>query len=499
MKERPEGILFGTEITGYRKESCEICVIGSGPGGAAAAEVLARAGHDVLMIEEGPIPEKGARLTPQKAMQRYYRDSGFFATLWPVQVPIPTGRVFGGTSVINSGTCFHTPERLFDRWERDLGVAFDRKAWREVEGELDEDLHVSPCPVERMSPSDRIFAEGLERLGLSGGKPLSRCEDGCDGQGLCCFVCPNEAKQAMHLNLLPRALPQGMRAIVETRALGLIHDGARVTGVVCQTSAGARLVVRAKRFILAMGALETPDFLLKSGFRRRYPAIGRNLAIHPASKVLAEMPESIGAWKGVPQAYCYEHPDYPDVHFEGIFLPPSLGSASIPFLGSDLCDWMGVYDRLSAFGFYVSDSQYGRLIRMPGMRPLIRYTLTEKDLDGFYFAIKTVARAHFAMGAKRVLLPIADPSDVCSSEDELEQRFRRENMHPKRVYSMAFHPLGTCRFAGSLDKGVVDQFGRCHRHDNVFICDGSAVAGPLGVNPQITIMAFSRLAARHMA
>jgi choline dehydrogenase-like flavoprotein len=31
----------------------EIAVIGSGPGGAVAATLLAEAGHDVLLIEEG--------------------------------------------------------------------------------------------------------------------------------------------------------------------------------------------------------------------------------------------------------------------------------------------------------------------------------------------------------------------------------------------------------------------------------------------------------------
>ncbi|HEO69682.1 MAG TPA: hypothetical protein ENN80_00345, partial [Candidatus Hydrogenedentes bacterium] len=222
-------------------------------------------------------------------------------------------------------------------------------------------------------------------------------------------------------------------------------------------------------------------------------------SIHPASKVIAEMPESIRSWKGVPQAYHYEHPDYPDVKFEGIFLPSSLGSAAIPFLGRDLSEWMGMYDRLATFGFMVSDSSYGRVIRVPGLRHLVRYQLTDHDLDGFYFAIKLIARCFFAVGARRIILPVANEGNVYTTGEELEQRFRREDLQPSLVYAMAFHPLGTCRFSGTPENGVVDRLGRCHYHDNLYILDGASIPGPLGVNPQVTIMTFSRLAARELA
>lgn len=496
MEFRPKGVSFGSEITGYRTESCETCVVGSGPGGAVVADELARAGHDVLVIEEGPLPEPGPAISPEEAMARYYRDSGFFATHWPLHVPIPTGRVFGGTSVINSGTCFHTPEGMFDRWAQDLGIEFNRPAWREVEQELDNELSIKPCPMERMGASNRLFAEGLAKLGLGPGEPLRRAEDGCDGSGLCCFVCPLDAKQAVHLNLLKRALEHGMRALVETRAVGLVQDGRRVTRLVCETDAGARVTVEAERFILAMGALGTPDFLFKNRFRRRYRAIGRHLSIHPATEVTAEVPQPVRSWEGVPQAYHYEHPDYPNVHFEGSFMPPSLGAAGLPFLGRDLAKWMQRYDRIIAFGFFIDDSKPGRVVRLPGVGSVIRYGLTPRDLDNFYFGVKLIARCHFAIGATRVLLPIANTHNVYKSEEELERGFRREDLRPRQVYVMAFHPLGTCRFAKDPENGVVDRSGRSHHHDNLYICDGSAIPGPLGVNPQITIMTYCRLVAR---
>ncbi len=498
MYARPENFGFGDELTGNLQESCDVCVVGSGPGGAAAADELAKAGHRVLMIEEGPLPQPAASLLPHEAM-RYYRDRALTTTLWPVQLPIFAGSVFGGTSVINSGTCFHTPERVFDAWDRDLGVRFDRTAWRRIEREFDKDLSLSLCPLDNMSLPNQLFAAGLDRLGLSGGSPLRRCANGCVGSGRCCFICPKDAKQAVNLNLLKRAVQNGMRVMVETRATRLIHDGRRITQLVCRTSAGGHLVVQAKRFILAMGTLGTADFLLKNHMRRRYPALGRNLSIHPASKVFAEMPFPVYPWRGVPQSYRYEHPDHPDVHFEGASLPPSPGATTVPLLGGELAEWMGFYDRVAGFGFFVSDSEHGRIFHIPGIGPVVRYNLSHRDVENFCFAIKLVAKVFFAVGARRVLLPVLQPRNVYDSLDEVERRFRSADVRAGQLHASAFHPLGTCRFSSNPEKGVVDASGRCHHHENLYVCDGSAIAGPIHVNPQITIMAYSRLVARGMA
>ncbi len=476
--------------------SCDVCVVGSGPGGAIVADELSRAGQSVLVIEEGPLPERAEALTPKEVVATYYRDMGLLSTHWPAQVGIFCGRAFGGTSVINSGTCFHTPDRVFAWWNEALGIGFDVKAWREVERELDTELSVSPCPIDRMSPSNRLFAEGLEKLGLTGGSPLMRCETGCEGSGRCCFICPKDAKQAVNLNLLKRALEHGMRAIVETEAVKLNHNGRRITRLVCRTDAGGRLVVRAKRFVLAMGALFTPHFLMKNGLARHYPALGRHLSIHPAAKVFAEMPEPVHSWEGVPQAYRYEHPDHRDVHFEGIFLPAPLGAIGIPYLGADLREWMHAYDRLVGFGFFLSDSEHGRLFRAPGLGPVIRYGLSSRDVDNFCFAVKLIAQCYFAIGARRVLLPLLNPRNIFESAEQLEREFNRNHLQARELYAMGFHPLGTCRFSSTVEKGVVDQTGRCHEHDNLYICDGSAIPGPLHVNPQITIMTYSRLVSR---
>lgn len=492
-------MIFGRYLKGTHRFACDVCIVGSGPGGAAAAATLTDRGLDVLLVEEGSVTTAQPALSPEEVLDRYYRSSGLQSTVWPVQIAIPTGKAFGGTSVINSGTCFPTPDGVLDRWAEDLGVHFDRARWRATEAEINRELSVKPCPEETMGISNRLFAEGLKRLGHDGGYPLPRCEVGCVGSGRCCFICPKDAKQAVQLNYLKTAMAGGMRALLETEVVGMRKKRYRVEALIAKTSSGARMIIEAKHVVLAMGSLATPHFLARQGLQRRYPAMGRNLSIHPALKLFALMPERVEAWHGVPQAYGYCDPEHPDVHFEGVFLPPSLAALNMPFLGAELADWMLHYDRMVGFGFLVVDSQYGRIYSLPGCAPLIRYGLTSRDLDNFYFGMCRGAEAYFAMGATKVVLPLLREKNVFTSWEELQQSFTRASLRQNEILGMAFHPLGSCRFAADRQRGVIDMHGRLHEHQNLYIADGSAIAGPLGVNPQVSIIAFAKQVARQIS
>jgi cholesterol oxidase len=61
------------------------------------------------------------------------------------------------------------------------------------------------------------------------------------------------------------------------------------------------------------------------------------------------------------------------------------------------------------------------------------------------------------------------------------------------------HILGGCGMAGSPEQGVVDQRHRVFGYRNMYICDGSVVAGNLGVNPSLTIAALTERAMSHIA
>jgi choline dehydrogenase-like flavoprotein len=63
---------------------------------------------------------------------------------------------------------------------------------------------------------------------------------------------------------------------------------------------------------------------------------------------------------------------------------------------------------------------------------------------------------------------------------------------------MAFHPMGTAR-AGAPGLSACDPWGRLHGHQGLAVADGSLFPTSNKINPQLTIMALVRRAARKWA
>ncbi|MDB5072175.1 MAG: FAD-dependent oxidoreductase [Candidatus Eremiobacteraeota bacterium] len=57
--------------------------------------------------------------------------------------------------------------------------------------------------------------------------------------------------------------------------------------------------------------------------------------------------------------------------------------------------------------------------------------------------------------------------------------------------TVTVHPLGGCVTSRSSAEGVVDTWGRVWGYDELYVVDGSAIPGPVGANPSLTIAAFA--------
>src|SRR6202011_5058010 len=95
---------------GVSRLEADFCVVGAGAGGAVAAAELAEGGARVVLLEQGPWHDPDAfTARPPQMIGRLYRDGGQTATLGSPPILMPLGRGLGGTTLINSGTCFRTP------------------------------------------------------------------------------------------------------------------------------------------------------------------------------------------------------------------------------------------------------------------------------------------------------------------------------------------------------------------------------------------------------
>ncbi len=213
-------------------EDCDFAIVGSGAGGAVAATVLAEAGHDVLVLEAGPyMDRRNYPDEPLAALTTLYRDGGLTVAEGLPAIPTPVGRAVGGTTVINSGTCFRAPAEVLARWREENGVAWADELDSEY-AEAEAMLHVTPVDPERMGRNGQLLLEGAEALGVSH-HPLARNAGRCVECSSCPYGCRLDAKRAMHVSYLPRAVAAGARVRAGVEARRLRFEGDRAAGLEC--------------------------------------------------------------------------------------------------------------------------------------------------------------------------------------------------------------------------------------------------------------------------
>ncbi len=445
----------------------DVCVVGTGAGGAPVAQALAEAGAKVVLLEEGPLVDP-ASLTgrPREMLPRLYRDAGQFTTIGRPPIPLPLGRAVGGTTIVNSGTCLRTPVEVLDRWAREHGVDPD----------LDDDyaaveaqLSVAAVHPDLAGANAHVARRGAEALGWSGGW-LKRNATGCRASGVCAYGCPAGAKQHTALTFVERAVAAGADLRPGTRATRIHVERGRASAV--ETTAGT---VHAATVVVAAGAIHTPLLLAASGIRN--PMLGANLSIHPATAVWALMDEEVGMHRGVPQSYHVDEFAADGIVLEGIAGPPSYLALAVPFSGPRHREVMLRYRHVAQFGMMIRDETRGRVVlhravRATG-RAIVRYDLLPADAARVRRGVQHLVELFEAAGAYEIFPP---------GEGKL----------------MAFHPLGTARADARPEHGVVGPDLKVHGVEGLYVADGSVVCGAPGVNPQLTIMALATRLGRYL-
>jgi choline dehydrogenase-like flavoprotein len=461
-------------------------VIGAGAGGAVVAAELAEAGLDVVVLERGP--ERSAdefTARPPEMLAKLYRFGGQMATIGTPPIGLPLGTGIGGTTLINSGTCFRTPPHVLEHWATDFGLEqLTEAGLKPCFERVEASLSVAEVTPELAGGNAAVAHRGAERLGWSHGY-LRRNAKGCVGSGVCAFGCPTSAKQHTGITYIPRARAAGARIFTGAAVRSINVVRGRATGVRARTEAGDRIEVSAPYVIVSGGTISTPTLLARSGLGNASGQLGQNLSLHPATAVVALMDEIVDMAKGVPQSFYVDEFAADGIMFEGVAGPPAYAAMSLPLSGRRHAEVMGKYRRLAQFGLMVSDTSRGSVSTLAG-RPIVRYDLNDTDLGRFRTGLARMQELFDAAGAREVFLPL--PHNTSPA-----------NARKFDLKLIGFHPLGTARADARPSHGVVDGDLKLHGVDGVYVADGSVVPSSLGVNPQLTIMALATRLAQHLA
>jgi choline dehydrogenase-like flavoprotein len=471
-------------------EECDVVVVGSGAGGAVAAATLAEAGLDTIVLEAGESYERGSYPEdPLQAIAALYRDGGLTVAEGRPPIPVPVGRAVGGTTVVNSGTCFRTPRAVLDHWRERYGVAWAGELAPDFT-EAEEFLRVTPLDPERMGRNGRLAMEGAAALGASGG-PISRNAGDCVQCSSCPFGCEIDAKRGMHVSYVPRAVAAGARLRTGAEARRVLVEGGRASGVRC---AGGYEVRARVATVLAGGAFGTPELLRRSGLGGK--RVGRHLHLHPACWVGARYEEEVRGWEGVMQSYYVDEWESERILLEATFTPLPFGGAWLLGSGREHQEAILGFDRIGSIGVHLSDESEGRVA--PGRDGSLRasYALSDDDARRLAFGIARAAEVHFAAGATEVYpnigrVPVLRRSELAG--------FEATAFKPRELRLEAFHPMGTARIAADPAEGVCAPDGSVNGAAGLYVADASLFPTSTGVNPMMTIVAFSKRVAAGIA
>lgn len=477
----------GADITGHEQISADVCVIGTGAGGAVAAKELAEGGLSVVMLEDGGhFTTDDFTARPREMMGKLYRDAGQTITLGNAPIVLPQGRAVGGTTIINSGTCFRTPTPVLDSWARDFGMEIDAATLDPYFRRVEREINVTQIPEDVAGQNARIVKRGADALGWSGDY-LFRNARGCVGSGVCPSGCPTSAKQHTAITYVTKAWNAGATTYSGCRARRVRIEGNRATGVEATTRGGGRVTVNAETVIVAGGTIQTPILLMRQGLDDRSGQLGRNLTIHPATAVLALMDEIVDMAVGVPQSYYVDEFAHEGIMLEGAAGPPEYVATLLPYTGDRHRELMLQYRNIAQFGMMVSEVSRGRVVTRGGQTTII-YNVLPPDIVALKRGIELLVRLFTEAGARRLILPLRRLPEIAPGDIDA---LHRTDLAPADLKLMAFHPLGTARAHADPAHGVVDGNLAVHGCHGLYIADGSVVPTPLGVNPQQTIMTLA--------
>lgn len=489
------------------RDAADVVVVGSGPCGAVVTRQLARAGHRVVLLEEGPpVTPPDFEWDGALSMTRLMREAGLRATRGYVMPTMQTV-VLGGGSVVNSAICVRPPDFVFEGWAGHADL--ERTSRSDLDPHFDavaELLGIAPTPDAVQGERNLLFRKACDALGFSS-EPIARNVRGCRGSGECFTGCRTRAKQSMDVSLIPDAIHAGARVLTSVRAERVLHEGRRAVGVEGRVVApftgapGPRFRVDAKVVVLAAGCMATPVILQKSGdLANGSGQVGRNLQFHPGTAVLGVFPERVKPRFGATQGYQSLHFLREGFKLETLWAPPGVFAVRMPGFGLDLKRRLAELDRATIFDAIATCHRSLGTVRARrrSMDPLLTWHFHPEDVKVMGRSLQVMAEMLFAAGATKILPGVHGVPEEIHSPAEAEVLWKREFKATDFV-AASNHAFCTTRMHGDPGRGVVDEWGRSHDVDGLYLVDTGIFPRCTSVNPMFTGMALAHRSAAAIA
>ena len=500
-------IRSGSDLKGQVTLRADAIVVGTGAGGSIAARELARAGAKVIAVEEGAhTTSADFNQREEQMLPLLFQDRGG-RTTDDLAIRVLQGRGLGGSTVHNTNLCKRTPDAILELWHarhhvtgmrpHELAPAFER---------IEADLSVSEIPQAMRNRNNDILRIGAEALGWRGGQ-LKHNRVGCQGSGFCELGCVYNAKQNALKIVIPQAVEAGADVLADVRAVKILHDGQRVTGLTGEAldregRVVGEVAITAPVVVLSASAVGSAALARASHVPDPHGLIGKRLRMHPGGVVAGRFKDPVSGDKGIPQSYeCTEHLSFEEGSDKRVWITTAfahpIGTASVlPGFGAKHMSMMRSYRHFSVLTAMLHDESTGEVYLGSDGRPAIRYEMNRSDCLQLQKGLRACAELLFAAGAEEVVIP-ATPQVIVKSRRDLD-RIDWSFGRPHGVPLTAVHPMGTMPLGDDPRSSVVNCQGEHHALRGLFVADGSLFPTSIGGPPQISIYSFAQHLAPHM-
>jgi choline dehydrogenase-like flavoprotein len=515
-------------------------VVGAGAAGAVVAERLARAGLDVVCLEQGrwhsadEYPDErspwelelAGPWSPDPNVRRLPQD-------YPCEVcdaeirPLMFNAVGGSTihytaiwtRLLPSDFRVRSLDGVADDWPlsyEELRPYYERLDVAMGVAGLAGDPAYPPGPPPPLPPHPigemgRRAAAGLNRLGWHwwpgsnaiASRPYGRLAQ-CRRRATCQSGCPTGAKASVDVTHWPDALAHGARLVTGARVRELVLDGrGRARGAVYLDRDGRERLQEADVVVLAANGVGTPRLLLLSasprfpdGLANSSGLVGRRLMLHPAASVLGVYDEPLQSWLGPAGQPLGSLQFYETDPARGF--PRGAKWDLIPGFGPQLLLWRLPLDETWGQRIHASvERLLGRSFDwfvtvedLPDERNRVTLAPALADGDGIpapriSYRVPAEAQAALEFNIARAV----EAHEAAGATETIVSRVHAD---------CGWHLLGTARIGDDPATSVCDRFGRTHDVPNLFVADGSVFVTAGAVNPTATICAFALRLAEHL-
>jgi len=504
------------DLTADATVSADVCIVGSGCGGATVAHKLAERGVDVVVLEQGGHYPTGSFDQDELNMNAKLSAERSLKTSADGGTTLLYGHNVGGASVHYWADSFRTPADRLALWAERYGVTgHDHATLTPAWDELTETLSVQEAPDEYFNRMNLLVRQAAATLGWQGDRVPSARRN-CQRSGHCMQGCVYEAKRSQLVTHLRTAVANGARIYADVRALRLEHGEGRVrslrAAVIDRARAGpsgVTLTIRAKAFVLAAGGYNSAAFLMRNDLGRRLPALGKGFGFNPSPMVHALYDEDIVLWRNIPAAFGIDEfrlarYDQRGRYAEGGYLlmpnqvQPAMLAATLPMIGDAHGAWMRQLPRIGSTIGWIDDhpDELGEIRVDSRGATRVHYPFGPVTTAMLRDLVRKQLRLHFAAGATRAVVSGSQalefrPGDRLDPVDGLA-------VTASGLFMGAPHPSGGCAMGGSATTSVVDSSHRVHGFGNLFVADSSVFPTAVSVDPSFTIMAFSYVAAQQV-